>query len=393
MKHNKNRNRGSILVTVSLSMVALVGVVGLAIDGGNIYVQRRQMQNSADAGAYAGAYLMAQGNTNDSAILAQATDYASRNGVANSTTNVRVWYTKLGQKVGVELPGNTNAPTDADGIEVTATTKFPTYFMGILGVSRSNAQGTAGARATPPTAGSSGSSVAVFAGNTNNKEAIKTTGPNYIMNGLIHSNSGITNSGGGYQVNGDVEYVTSASVDKWTINSSTNGPVQSTVKPYPVNYQASDFAPGGAEALKASPQYYYISGDLTLSGIVPAGLYYVKGNVSGSSKFTANNVTIVTEGTISISSPESQLSAFTQNIGMFTTAVGKAIHISSGGSSSWRGLLYAPKGAIDFSMPKGTMVGGLIADTINITGPDANITGAPVGPNQAGSPGQVFLYN
>ena len=51
------------MVLMALSMVVLLGVVGLAIDGGNLYLQRRQMQNAADAGAYAGAYLMAQGNS------------------------------------------------------------------------------------------------------------------------------------------------------------------------------------------------------------------------------------------------------------------------------------------------------------------------------------------
>ena len=92
------------MVLMALSMVVLSGVVGLAIDGGNLYLQRRQMQNAADAGAYAGAYLMAQGNSEDKAVLAAVADYASRNGVMNSSSDVRAFYTKSGTRIGVEFP-------------------------------------------------------------------------------------------------------------------------------------------------------------------------------------------------------------------------------------------------------------------------------------------------
>ncbi len=389
----KKRRGGNVIVLMALSTVVLLGMIGLSIDGGHLYVERRQMQNAADAGAYAGGYLMAKGTTEDTAVLAAVHDYASRNGLVSPSTNVHAWYTKAGVRIGVELPGNGSAPEGTDGIEVVTSITYPTYFIRALGISHAQALGIAGARATPPATNGGGGGAAVFAGNKQRSDAIKTTGPDYTIVGTVHSNAGITNSGGGYHVTGEVEYVTgTTSVDRWTIDSATDKPVQSTIQPYPVNFQLSDFAPGSAEAQKAGALYHDVAGDMTLNGVIPSGLYYVHGNVKGSSKFSADKVTIVSEGTIDISSPESFLTAFTQNLALFTTAMGSALHISSGGSSAWTGRMFAPNGAINFSMPNGTMVGGLIGDTIDITGPNANINGGSGGPGGPGDPGQVFLY-
>jgi len=50
--------RGSILVITALSLVALVGFVGLALDLGHLYVVKTELQNAADAAALAAAEMM-----------------------------------------------------------------------------------------------------------------------------------------------------------------------------------------------------------------------------------------------------------------------------------------------------------------------------------------------
>ena len=45
--------RGQVMVIIALMMVAMVGALGLAIDGGRLYVDRRVLQNAADAAALA----------------------------------------------------------------------------------------------------------------------------------------------------------------------------------------------------------------------------------------------------------------------------------------------------------------------------------------------------
>lgn len=51
----KLRNRGQSLVIVALSATVLFGIIALGLDGGRLYLARRDVQNAADGGALAGA--------------------------------------------------------------------------------------------------------------------------------------------------------------------------------------------------------------------------------------------------------------------------------------------------------------------------------------------------
>jgi Flp pilus assembly protein TadG len=51
----KRRQAGQAIVLVAAAVLVLTAILALAIDGGGIYLERRQLQNAADAGALAGA--------------------------------------------------------------------------------------------------------------------------------------------------------------------------------------------------------------------------------------------------------------------------------------------------------------------------------------------------
>lgn len=51
----KRRQAGQAIVLVAAAVLVLTAILMLAIDGGGIYLERRQLQNAADAGALAGA--------------------------------------------------------------------------------------------------------------------------------------------------------------------------------------------------------------------------------------------------------------------------------------------------------------------------------------------------
>src|SRR5713226_369580 len=51
----RRRQRGQAIVIMALAMVAICGMLALAIDAGRLYFQRRLMQDAVDAGALAGA--------------------------------------------------------------------------------------------------------------------------------------------------------------------------------------------------------------------------------------------------------------------------------------------------------------------------------------------------
>ncbi|MBE0685229.1 MAG: Tad domain-containing protein, partial [Anaerolineaceae bacterium] len=51
---NKRQESGQIIVLLAVSLVVVMMVAALAVDGGMIYSERRFAQNAADASALAG---------------------------------------------------------------------------------------------------------------------------------------------------------------------------------------------------------------------------------------------------------------------------------------------------------------------------------------------------
>lgn len=88
--------RGQILVLFALGAVAMIAMVGLVLDGGDTYAQRRDQQNGADVAALAGAnaYINASGNVAARTTAARnaAAAAATRNGWTQgaASTNVTV---------------------------------------------------------------------------------------------------------------------------------------------------------------------------------------------------------------------------------------------------------------------------------------------------------------
>jgi Flp pilus assembly protein TadG len=86
--------RGQILVLFALASVVIIGTVGLVIDSGGAFAQRRTEQNAADLAALAGAnaYLNTSGTvaTRIAAAKAAATASATRNGYTNGVRGDRV---------------------------------------------------------------------------------------------------------------------------------------------------------------------------------------------------------------------------------------------------------------------------------------------------------------
>ncbi len=59
---HKRSQAGQAVVLVAIAVLLLTAILALAIDGGGIFLDRRQMQNAADAGALAGAELLWSAN-------------------------------------------------------------------------------------------------------------------------------------------------------------------------------------------------------------------------------------------------------------------------------------------------------------------------------------------
>ena len=96
---------GQTMAIVAMSMVVLLGVVGLVVDVGNAYALQRKVRNAVDAAALAGAGELAKhGSTTNANVLAAVRRYASLNTLQEA--NVQAWY--------CDLDGNALQPVNND---------------------------------------------------------------------------------------------------------------------------------------------------------------------------------------------------------------------------------------------------------------------------------------
>ena len=117
-----------MIVLLAVLMVVLLGVCGLVIDGGNWMVNRREIQNAADAAALAGASQIPSGSSLPP--IETAREQYANNGDPSDTVTVT----------------STTYLTSGDSITVTASRKVDTFFTSIFGLDQVTE--TATARAT-----------------------------------------------------------------------------------------------------------------------------------------------------------------------------------------------------------------------------------------------------
>jgi Flp pilus assembly protein TadG len=93
MDHGPSRKRqqGQVMVLFLLGIFAIIGMVGLVIDGGSVFAQRRDQQTAADLAAMAGAaaYLNGTGTQAEREAYAEsvAVSVASANGYVEDGSN------------------------------------------------------------------------------------------------------------------------------------------------------------------------------------------------------------------------------------------------------------------------------------------------------------------
>jgi len=127
--------RGAVLAIVAVSMVILLGMVGLAVDGGNLYWNDSQLSRAVDAGALGAAGALRLGQ---SMALQRATSLAAANGVDPGSHGDETLSINFG----------TNSFGEAT-VTVTATRVVPMYFMRVLGHNQATVSAVAEATVPP----------------------------------------------------------------------------------------------------------------------------------------------------------------------------------------------------------------------------------------------------
>ena len=125
---DRREARGQILVIFALALVAITAMVGLVLDGGSAFAQRRAEQNAADLAALAAAndLIVNQGSAD---WVGTANEIAKKNGYENGVGGVTVEVTCK------NCPGQA---LDAayDGVQVTVKINAPhrNSFAGVVGM-------------------------------------------------------------------------------------------------------------------------------------------------------------------------------------------------------------------------------------------------------------------
>lgn len=147
------REGGQMLVIFVLSLVVMLLVAGLVIDGGYAYAQSRATQNAADFAAIAGTRIIGEqltGNTANGTAAnvtnAIETTLAANNAQLDSAQYISESGAPLGSVVGAG-----SIPAGSSGVIVNAKASWHPFFLGIIGVS----SWSAGSTATATTPGSS----------------------------------------------------------------------------------------------------------------------------------------------------------------------------------------------------------------------------------------------
>ena len=78
----QNKQRGAVLVFVSIVMLVIISIVAMVVDLGRTYYEKRRIQYAADAAAIAGAHYV--GGSSGSSVFSAATAAANANGVSGA---------------------------------------------------------------------------------------------------------------------------------------------------------------------------------------------------------------------------------------------------------------------------------------------------------------------
>lgn len=156
----RRSERGQALVVVALLMTILIGLMGLVIDSGYAYSERRQIQNAADSAALNGARdldaQIANGNQAgaDTQVLRAIKQYivafnltVNTSGNAPATLQSATYINEDGsQSYGtVGTQASDHIPVSASGVRVTVKEPWTPFLVGILGINSFTISATAAA--------------------------------------------------------------------------------------------------------------------------------------------------------------------------------------------------------------------------------------------------------
>jgi Flp pilus assembly protein TadG len=302
MKQMKNpHERGQALILIALAIVGIIGMVALAVDGGNAYAERRRAQNAADASALAGALAkIRNGNISSTSLTQAASDGYNNNGTTNTV---------------VVNNGPASGPyaNNTDYVQVIITAKVNTYFGKIIGITQITNQVQAVAHAKPgiPPSGLTGNAIV---GLTDECKAIEVqgnggtviTGGGLYANGkdCDHNNAIFNNSSSAWMQASCYNAVGGINANPGSLTTTSGNPCYNqgtAVTPLPPLVLPNPQCNGTAQVVNGdtmTPGTYSSPHNFPPNGVhfLQSGIYCVDSGVSIQEDLSGNGVVIVVTG-------------------------------------------------------------------------------------------------
>jgi Flp pilus assembly protein TadG len=358
--------RGAVAVIVALLLPVLIGMVGVAVEVGYWFSEKRELQTAADAGAIGGAFELLNGNS--ASISSSASSEATRNGYdsGNGTITVNT------------PPTSGSYSGDATAVEVIVTKQISLLLSAVM--LGDNITVTARSVARAQTAGDS----CVIALDTTASSAFSVSGTAQVslsgcgVTANSNSSTAVTISGTGDLTTDFLNVVGNYSVTGSGNLASASTPIAKSAAVADPYADLTIPALGGCDqtgykskanqTATLSPGTY--CGGFTVSAQstvnLNPGTYYINGDsfkVNGGGTLTGSNVTIVLTGsgsdyatmdinggaTVSLSAPTTGDYAGVVIMQDRNAPSNGSNKFNGGSSTEFTGALYFPNQEIEFT--------------------------------------------
>lgn len=428
--HGADLNSGQAIIIIALASIGLVAMMGLAIDGGRLFMMKRDTQNAADAAAVAAARALCTGREPAPFALAAA----KVNGFDNDKAeySVEVFSPPISPGFAIE--------DDCKGcyVEVVLTSEMQPTFIGVVYQGELATTSRAVGVCSPDlNAGIVRADMirAVWAMSEDcSPNSVDINGNSMYVEGGMHSNGymkvmpggaggvfvGPTSHSKGWEVqtNKNSDFQTGLHLNDFFTETLT-GPCLSSCfteealvgcgcwgeeqlypatnpyltpaqDEYPVDYNINDYKNGGseAEAAKDLNEYYvfncsgkfydWVNSNHMTGTQMDNGIYYANCDIDiNHMDDITGNVTIVTTGTMHVHGDGQHWEPYTQDLLLFSNSnegCKDAIHFS-GSNNTWNGNVFAPRGRIQLSGSTNSseIHGCLVGNAVKISGSDLQI--------------------
>lgn len=408
VKHAKHE-AGQIIVVMAFLLIAMIAMLGLAIDGGGLMLLSRDTQNALDHSIVAATYARCSVDSTNAQIVSAGRDAAAQHGFEHGVDGVTV-------EVNTPPTSGTGAGDD-EYVEVIITAPKDTYFIQIVyndplsvttrGVGKCNPDvvtthikalsGLGECGFTVSTAGGAGG-MNIYGGGIFSNDMINTNSHVYI-NPSPHTDASPELPAHTAETGGDITYVNSSASTQFGNPQPVVNPPLGTAVEFPLLYDIADYQPGGDIAVAAGANYHpFNESSITISGKPGdeplSGLIYNTGDITVSLKdlpngtYTATLVSLNGDITFKQGGGAGKryvLTSFTETLGVgdyllvFTMAGQNSPNCNADGvkfaGDDWisRGVVYIPYKALAWSMSNSYFEGALIAYALDIRGSQHDI--------------------